>query len=67
MNLLMTTLAAVVTSAGFWACLQLIITRKGRTAEIARQKAETEKIQQEAASGDARCWTKLRSQARRPP
>jgi hypothetical protein len=52
MNLLMTTLGAMITSAGFWGVLQLIITRKGRTAEVARQKAETEKTQQEAASGE---------------
>jgi hypothetical protein len=51
-NMLLTVVLALITSAGFWAVLQLVITRKGRTAEIARQQAETEKVKQEAASGD---------------
>lgn len=50
--MLLTVVLALITSAGFWAVLQLVITRKGRTAEIARQQAETEKVKQEAASGD---------------
>lgn len=52
MNLLMTMLGGVITSAGFWAVLQLVITRKGRVAETARQNAETEKVKQEAQSGE---------------
>lgn len=51
-NLLMTAVGSVITSAGFWAVLQLVITRKGRTAEIARQNAETEKVKQDAQSGE---------------
>lgn len=51
-NMLITVAMALIASAGFWATMQLIITRKGRTAEIARQQAETERIKQDAASGD---------------
>lgn len=50
--MLMTAALAVVTSAGFWGVLNLMVTRKGRTAEIARQNAETEKIRQETMSGE---------------
>lgn len=51
MNMLLTVVLALITSAGFWAVLQLFITRKGRTAEVARQYAETEKLQQDIATG----------------
>lgn len=44
--------SSLIASAGFWATMQLIITRKGRTAEAARVAADTERIKQEAASGD---------------
>lgn len=50
--MLVTVALALIASAGFWATMQLVITRKGRTAEVARQQAETEKVKQEAASGD---------------
>lgn len=46
MNVMVTVALAVITSAGFWSILQLIITRKGRIAEISRQDAETEHIRQ---------------------
>lgn len=52
MNMLVTVALALIASAGFWATMQLIITRKGRTAEIARQQAETEKLKQDVATGE---------------
>lgn len=51
MNMLITVALALIASAGFWATMQLIITRKGRTAEAARQSAEAEKLKQDAATG----------------
>lgn len=52
MNMLLTIGLALIASAGFWATMQLIITRKGRTAEIARQYAETEKLKQSISTGE---------------
>lgn len=52
MNVMVTVVLAVITSAGFWSVLQLVITRKGRVAEISRQDAETEHLRQTVLTGD---------------
>lgn len=52
MNMLVTVALALIASAGFWATMQLIITRKGRTAEAARVLAETEKTKKDILTGD---------------
>lgn len=51
MSVLVTVTLAIITSAGFWSVLQLMITRKGRVAEISRQDAETERLRQNIATG----------------
>lgn len=52
MSILVTVALALITSAGFWATVQLIVTRKGRTAEAAQLVAKTEKTRQDIATGE---------------
>lgn len=52
MSIMVTVVIAVISSTGFWAVLSLFITRKGRTAEMSRQDAETEQLRSSIATGD---------------
>lgn len=51
-NMLLTVLMALIASAGFWGCVQLLLTRKGRIAEAARVQADAEKLKQDAVTGE---------------
>jgi uncharacterized protein HemX len=58
-NLVVTVLVALVSGTGGWGVLQFVLNRTGRKAEIARQEAETERIQEETQRDKAAMLTEV--------